>query len=389
MNEPGSKTGTEQQAPPEAETEIEVEAVRIVTETIEKLGPPSGRHVNLFLGAGASMTAGIPGLAQLQASIGDDLDGEFKDIWDRVSKDRNLEAVLSYLRTLASLLSTGGELNGIDAATAAELDRRLCTAISSRVSVDPPPNGLEAHVRLARWLGRSTHALPIEVFTTNYDTLIERALESAGVPYFDGFVGIHRGLFRADLVDGERPVGRESLAAGWVRVWKLHGSVNWMIDRDEGRLTITRQSAVDDAKIAAIYPSAEKYDESRRLPFVALSDRLRRAMALPETVTVTVGYSYRDEHINDLLFEAVARYPRSELVATFKGEIPTQVADVATMFPNLTALGAHGAILSMRRAKYAAAPAGPGWSGDLLTLGEFGDLASVLSRVADNRDRAE
>ncbi len=30
---------------------------------------------------------------------------------------------------------------------------------------------------------------PIELFTTNYDLLLEEALEDEEIPYFDGFVG--------------------------------------------------------------------------------------------------------------------------------------------------------------------------------------------------------
>jgi hypothetical protein len=48
------------------------------------------------------------------------------------------------------------------------------------------------------------------------------------VPYFDGFVGTLGARFHTELV--ERGVGKdeECVPAFFVRLWKLHGSVNWL-----------------------------------------------------------------------------------------------------------------------------------------------------------------
>jgi len=46
---------------------------------------------------------------------------------------------------------------------------------------------------------------------------------------------------------------------------------------------------------AAIFPSDTKYEESRRVPFVVLQDRFRRALHEPETLILISGYSFSGE----------------------------------------------------------------------------------------------
>ena len=225
-----------------------------------------------------------------------------------------MEQALSRVRRIKTLVAgSGSAFEGLDEAAAAELDRAVCAAIAAAVDVKGKP--LDAFERLASWAGRMESARPIELFTVNYDVLIESGLEELGIPYFDGFVGSIRGRFTPDLV--EPTIGRSNreLPAGFVRLWKLHGSVNWMEATVNGRDELVRVgSPVGTA--AAIYPSDEKYEESRRLPFVALMDRFRRALVEPETITLICGYSFGDEHLNEMIFDAAHRHPRSEVVAS-------------------------------------------------------------------------
>jgi hypothetical protein len=51
-------------------------------------------------------------------------------------------------------------------------------------------------------------------------------------------------------------------------------------------------------------PSDAKYEESRRVPFVVLHDRLRRALQQPETLVIIAGYLFSDDDLNELIFDA-------------------------------------------------------------------------------------
>jgi hypothetical protein len=54
-----------------------------------------------------------------------------------------------------------------------------------------------------------------------------------------------------------------------------------------------------------IFPSRDKYVDSRKLPFLSYQDRLRKFLSAGEVLLVVVGYSFRDEHINEVLFQAL------------------------------------------------------------------------------------
>jgi SIR2-like domain len=349
---------------------------------LEKLGQPR-RHLSMLLGAGTSMAAGLPDLAALGAAVRARLNESEQALYDRLFEGRNLENVLSNLRLARSLLvSAGGEFDGLTAETAGNLDRSITRAIAAIVAreEDAP---IEAHERLAAWLGRSIRVSAIEVFTTNYDLLLERAFELRGVPYFDGFVGVFRGEFRPDLIEPDEAPESSRPPLGWVRLWKLHGSVSWVIDDASVRriVRLGRYPVESPGAMLAIYPSAEKYEESRRMPFLALTDRFRRALATPESTTVTVGYSFGDQHLNELIFTAAARYQRSEIIALFRGAIPPIVAEQATQFANLSAYGATEAVLGGEHGEYRPMATGPGTDGRQVLVGDFARLTELLTKA--------
>jgi hypothetical protein len=183
----------------------------------------------------------------------------------------------------------------------------------------------------ATWVAGAYYRLPVEIFTINYDLLIERGFELIGTPYFDGFVGSLRGHFRPELVDTlESDDQAQVLPATFARLWKPHGSVNWEETAGSASHRIVRRGApVDISATAAIYPTDEKYDQARRVPFVVLMDRFRRALSAPETITLVAGYSFGDQHINEMLFEAARAHPRSETVVFCVDAAPAAVTDVA------------------------------------------------------------
>ncbi len=131
--------------------------------------------------------------------------------------------------------------------------------------------------------------------------------------------------------------------------------------------------------ILAIYPSEEKYQESRRVPFTTLFDRFRRALSTPESVTVVCGYSFSDQDINEIIFDAVERFPRSEVVALFFNDISETVSSRAKTSSNLSAAGAKGAILNGREREWEPEPTKYGfWEAETFRLGDFRCLIETL-----------
>ena len=202
----------------------------------------------------------------------------------------------------------------------------------------------------AAWAARSNYHLPLELFTVNYDLLLESALEQMRVPYFDGFVGTLNAGFHTELVEALPGSDREIIPSFFVRLWKLHGSVNWIWNAS-GQVVRIGQAARDGIA-AAIYPSDAKYDESRRVPFLVLHDRFRRAIHQAETLVLIAGYSFSDDHLNELIFDAATRRERSEFVAFLYSDIPESLAKRAEITPNLQIVSSREAIIGGTRAKW-------------------------------------
>jgi SIR2-like domain len=246
-------------------------------------------------------------------------------------------------------------------------------------------------LRFAAWVARADYHWPVELFTVNYDLLLETALESLGVPYFDGFNGALRARFRTELVEANPTDTSDWLPSFLVRLWKLHGSVNWVWESGRRAEVVRLGIPVANTEPAAIYPSDEKYDQSRRVPFVVLQDRFRRALNQPETLMLISGYSFGDAHLNETLFEAVRRRPRSEVIAFCFGNIPDILVRHASITPNLQAVAPHEAILGGIRADWEPPKdANPElWGDGGIALGNFANLASFLSHSSSPQDELE
>jgi hypothetical protein len=340
------------------------------------------RHVCVLLGAGAAQACGLPNVDGLEKAVAGRLKGDQRTAYQALLKGRDLEQGLSRLRRIYALLEGSGEtLGGLGSDAARELDRAVCRAIVAELDLsraDP-----EAMRSFAFWVARADYHLPVEIFTVNYDLLIESALESLGMPYFDGFVGAIQARFRTDLVEASPSETESWLPAFVARLWKLHGSVSWQWEEESQVIRLGR--AVEGrTEAAAIYPSDTKYDESRRVPFVVLHDRLRRALHHPETLMIVSGYSWRDDHLNEVIFDAAQHRPRSEVVAFGRSKIPKPLAERATNMPNLQAVSAKEAILGGVRGEWKLVGTDPPpadvWADDKLALSDFKHLAAFLAR---------
>lgn len=160
--------------------------------------------------------------------------------------------------------------------------------------------------KLAQWISIDREK-PIEVFTTNYDLLLEEAFEDLSIPYFDGFVGSRQSFF--DL----RAVEDNLIPKHWTRLWKIHGSINWFQKENKEVYRSSLTKANGDSYL--IYPSHLKYEQSRKMPYLALIDQLNRFLRLPNSLMVLSGYSFNDEHLNDTILSALKANPNSMVIA--------------------------------------------------------------------------
>ena len=262
----------------------------------------------------------------------------------------NIEDILSCVRRKQQAIGVNDKLAGLLQPELETFEQVIRRTIASQVNPDVTnfPSRLP-HEDLVRWVARMPRAAPVELFTTNYDILFETALEAERVPSFDGFVGCNRPFFCHEALS--RP--ESSPGSAWTRLWKLHGSINWAVDIVRGRRRIVRVGPSNEGEM--IMPSHHKYDESRKQPYTALMERLTRVLARDDTVLITCGYSFSDEHINAILFDGLDARPRPHIIALQYAD-PEEghvLWDRAAKSLNLMVIGDRQACIGGRRGNWA------------------------------------
>lgn len=380
--------------------------IREAEELREQLGSDKRRLI-VFCGAGTSQAVGLDGTADLTKNVRNDLAPPNQAHYDRLlaasGPSANLEHVLDRVRLIRDLIAVtkAPEADGLKGNDAQNLDRAICRAIYKRVKIDPP-KGFKLHTEFAAWLNSIQRGSPLEIFTTNYDLLLERGLEIAEVPYFDGFVGNVFPYFSDAASDLVSEV-RRNIPASWTRLWKIHGSIGWRTHTEEvtGAKKIVRVPLVPPLETddLMIFPSREKYSDSRRLPFVALHDRLRRLTASGENLLLVVGYSFGDQHINDIFFGNLRANNRFSITVLLfdslnKPDVVKNLVTPAQGIRNLTVYAPDRALIGgvlADWAKPAKPPAGssawPFWDdkNSQFTLGDFANLPKFLTEFIGAR----
>jgi len=238
----------------------------------------------------------------------------------------NFEHVLAQLhRWRAALPAAGGRLR-IDGppevdAEAEDLDTALqqATHALGRACVLPTAGregGLATFKTLVRkLLTRPLNLKRVNIFTLNYDTLVEQAADAEGVVLLDGFVGTQRRVFRPESYEqdlyfpAETTEGRVHRFDRVLHLYKLHGSITWRANEPTIDDPYGVQSEPFDAaatKPLLIYPTPAKYGETLGSPYSELFRRFAAALTRPQSVLFVIGYGFGDEHVNAIIRQALA-----------------------------------------------------------------------------------
>jgi SIR2-like domain len=329
---------------------------RPAIDLLQRLAPGKMR-IGFFIGAGCSLAIQvddgkgttkplIPEIDGLTRQVKASLDGHavLKDVaqtaWNRVIgrgiPNPTVEDVLGHIRTLKSLC--GKDLiDGFSESLLVDLDNAICVQVRDIVRVELPTTETPHHV-LASWIQAISRDKPVEIFTTNYDLLLEQALEEQRVPYFDGFVGSDSAFLDLESME------EDDLPPRWARLWKIHGSINWWMTAKK-KIRRSRDLVVGEQLL--IYPSHLKYDQSRQMPYFAMLDRLRGFLRSDQCILLTCGYSFGDEHINAVIAQGLSGNPNAAcfgMIFNDRADAPKAV-DLAKRHANLTLLAADGAVV--------------------------------------------
>ncbi|WP_312813215.1 SIR2 family protein [Sedimentibacter sp.] len=172
----------------------------------------------------------------------------------------------------------------------------------------------------------------LNIFTTNYDRLIEAGAELAGLHLLDRFVGTLAPIFRSSRLDIDMHYnppgirGEPRYLEGVTRFTKLHGSIDWVdvgteirriglpLGSTDIKSFLNAPGLVDiDSKKVMIYPNSSKDRETSEYPYVELFRDFAAALCRPNSTLVTYGYGFGDDHINRIIRDMLT-IPSTHLV---------------------------------------------------------------------------
>lgn len=213
----------------------------------------------------------------------------------------------------------------IFAECALEIDRRELS--------EPDGTQTSGHIPfLAKLAARDTNLGRTHLFTLNYDTLFEQAMEELGIQYFDGFSGKTNARFDPAVYGldiyypGDVAEGRVRRFDKFLQFYKLHGSIHWQTDangvmrarhRDLGFAASYREA---DAKNRAkqlvsqnfesissfgILPTSQKFAQTLDMPYAHLFRLLHARLNQPQTFLMVLGYGFGDDHVTRIIETAL------------------------------------------------------------------------------------
>ena len=283
--------------------------------------------IALFLGAGASVPYGMPTTKEIRDRIDHDYFFPRPDLMD-ARRFPNIENVLSVLDQLLSFAGSEAGRLYIDFTndppdrekhdksalefSADRLEKYLVDSEESKEIIEDlitasykwnPSNNKDAEKILRPFfdLVKSEEG-HVNIFTTNYDTVIE---EYCGNPdrhmeRIDGFK--FHDARRALVWDGEFVPQNDAFSTK-VILYKIHGSMNWLLDGSGGHRSILQKpdtGASDDrTRDMYIRPSLDsKGEATQKEPYASIFQKF--VETLPSfDACIVIGYSFRDSHISE------------------------------------------------------------------------------------------
>jgi len=184
---------------------------------------------------------------------------------------------------------------------------------------------------LSKLVARDTNLGRTHLFTLNYDTLFEQALEELGIQYFDGFSGkttarFDPAVYGLDIYyPGDVAEGRVRRFDKFLQFYKLHGSIHWFVDEDgtyraqHRDLSFAKdyrksaptkkaeklQSDYKHIQSFGILPTSGKFTQTLEMPYAHLFRLFHVRLNQPQTFLMVLGYGFGDDHVNRIIETAL------------------------------------------------------------------------------------
>ena len=194
---------------------------------------------------------------------------------------------------------------------------------------------------IKKLLQRPNNLKRANLFTTNYDMAFDYALDNLGVHYINGFMGVHNRFFRPEVYEydlyypGDSVAGKVHRAEKVMRYFKIHGSLSWIFtDPTTSNTYGIKEIALnddfrpDENTEIVIYPCASKKAFTLDLPYSELLRQFSQAINKPQSVLFCIGYSFYDEHVNDIIRQALSIPSFTLYIVNYASSPPSEESEL-------------------------------------------------------------
>lgn len=322
------------------------------------------KNLSFLFGSGTS-TPALPRMADLYREVQECLSTEsvykIKSLFNKVSANasENLEEILGLLYARLSYLE--GIKSEVGSQTTKSLIDKIEGCILTRLNQDilaectrekdsnvdnqsnaPFISTLNVYETFYRTLSlRSKELSRLSVFTTNNDLFNETAMDNTNTMYINGFTSGLKRYFNPSLfhytyskrmdssIDKYEPVDN------MVYLYKLHGSVNWVEEDSVGNkfyniVEIDAKQSVSFGRSERmmIYPTPTKQNKSLGSPYTDIIRAFHHKLLEPNSVLFVCGYSFSDEHLNRIIYQALAANSSLNVVVVNKIDESKEIKQV-------------------------------------------------------------
>ncbi|WP_052360590.1 SIR2 family protein [Oceanobacillus manasiensis] len=284
-------------------------------------------NLNFLLGSGCSFSA-IPSMGDTFKKIKPELKKSAIGKYYEEEND-NIEDYLNWLNTALKFLSDSGES---DKNIKDYQDNFLMTkeALLKSINIDYKAENsvMDLYIQFYNEIFSvrdNKDYTPVNIFTTNYDLFNEVALEKTNIRYTNGFRGIINRAFDPSefnyrLVDDmNRYKDKWSIVRKFVKLYKVHGSIDWFYDSNTQKVMQTSNSH-HDTQNALIYPTINKHIETQQTPYSELFREFTINLQKSNSTLIVLGYGFPDQHINQLISQALSNEDFTLIVFANLGE---------------------------------------------------------------------
>jgi len=294
-------------------------------------------NVSVLAGAGTSWHLGAPVIRSIPTELKQDCE---KDIETYFGKGKNPS-----FEDLMNCLQADRFIKGKKGESITEIDKSIktmqkwlfdnCNTEKTKLNItdDERLNKSRYHfheIFIKRLLQRPSNLKRANLFTTNYDMAFDYALDNLGVHYINGFMGVHNRCFRPEVYDydlyypGQSVTGKVYRAEKVLKYYKIHGSLSWVATKPNvsntygiKEIPLNNEFKVEGDNELMVYPCVSKKSFTLDLPYSELFRQFSQTINQPQSVLFCVGYSFYDEHINDIIKQALTIPSFTLIIANF------------------------------------------------------------------------